>query len=517
MKRLLYVFLLSLVTALPAIANNIVVTNVTTVTTGAVVQVQFDISWENSWRTSSTANWDGAWVFLKFKDNDGTWKHLNFTGSNVFVPAGYTSSFPANNSEAGVGMFIYRSANGFGNVSLSNVKAGITSYPGIYDIKAFAIEMVYVPQGSFYIGDFFNGNGYSVGNAATPFQVTGVGSTITLGTGAANLKDGLDPTATATLTNFPTGFNAFWMMKYELSQAGYINFLNSLTYSQQITRFGAATPPNSTANTQIITSANLNGRIKIITPGISNSSPAVVGCDYDNDNIYNEATDGEWNVISYLNWGDAAAYLDWAGVRPMTDMEYEKTCRGSLYPNSQEFAWGTDQIANYAYTEINAGQNNSAISNSSSIEGNAIYNNTYNSERGLRNGIFGTAFSTRQSSGAGYYGVMELTGNLYEFSVTTACVAGRSYRGIHGNGTLNAAGDADEDYWPGINGNSSLTTANLFYINSFGVTQQAGIAEKGGALNSPISQIYLSYRVTPIGTMNPKTFAHGIRGVRDAN
>jgi hypothetical protein len=59
-----------------AIANNIVVSNTTlngqntsNGTNSALnfALVQFDLSWDNSWRTANPANWDAAWVFVKFR------------------------------------------------------------------------------------------------------------------------------------------------------------------------------------------------------------------------------------------------------------------------------------------------------------------------------------------------------------------------------------------------------------------------------------------------------------------
>jgi len=51
-------------------ANNITVSNVSIAeynTTNGYVMINFDISWENSWRTSSAPfNWDAAWLFVKY-------------------------------------------------------------------------------------------------------------------------------------------------------------------------------------------------------------------------------------------------------------------------------------------------------------------------------------------------------------------------------------------------------------------------------------------------------------------
>lgn len=34
------------------------------------------------------------------------------------------------------------------------------------------------------------------------------------------------------------------------------------------------------------------------------------------------------------------AYLNWSGLRPMTELEYEKSCRGERAAFANEMAWG---------------------------------------------------------------------------------------------------------------------------------------------------------------------------------
>lgn len=58
-------------------ANDIAVTNITLTgqnIPGGYTLVQFDISWENSWRDA--INWDAAWVFVKVSANGGSWHHF---------------------------------------------------------------------------------------------------------------------------------------------------------------------------------------------------------------------------------------------------------------------------------------------------------------------------------------------------------------------------------------------------------------------------------------------------------
>ena len=110
-------------------ANNISTANVKLTgqnTTTHTTQVQFDISWENSWRTSSGPNnWDAAWVFVKYRVNSyGPWQHAYLNASGHITPAGSTinvglltpgTGFNAT-TNPGMGTFIYRSANGSGTI-----------------------------------------------------------------------------------------------------------------------------------------------------------------------------------------------------------------------------------------------------------------------------------------------------------------------------------------------------------------------------------------------------------------
>ncbi len=512
-------------------ANNVQLTNISVTNnvanTGKVIQ--FDLSWENSWRTSSTNNWDGVWVFFKFKDNDGTWRHLNFTGINNQMPAGVAYDMGNNGSLTGVGMFIYRAANGFGTATATGIKAGITSYPGTFEVRGFAIEMVYIPQGNFWLGDgILDGSRYSEGAGANAYEVTGTGNTITMGTAAGNLKDPHSGGYAGTLTGFPTGYEAYWMMKYELSIGAYRDFLNSLTYDQQVNRFVSSGKSPTQANACLSCDAGnaqqINGRLEIKTVGSSSPTkiPAVVGCDLDNDNIYDEPTDGEWHAMSYITWSDAAAYLDWAGLRPMTEMEYEKAARGPLAPVPNEYPWGNTTIATQSYIVSNNGTNNQQVTNASAAVGNALYvvAPTPASLTNFRGGIFANASSTRISAGAGYYGAMELAGNLGEFAIFTWDEAGRSFAGKKGDGILDASGNANENKWPGINGNINDNTPNDVYNGTTGVTGDAGIKIKGGYMGTIDNALETSSRnncscTFTYGSSYNKNM--GIRGVRDVN
>ena len=131
--------------------------------------------------------------------------------------------------------------------------------------------------------------------------------------------------------------------------------------------------------------------------------------------------------------------------------------------------------------------------------------------------MFATGTSTRVLAGATWYGIMDMSGNVWENSVACGNAAGRSFTALHGNGSLNAAGAADVNFWPGINGNNTLTTANAVYGGVTGVTGYAGL---GFALGTWNNTVWLQvsnreYRAvwTGLNTRDPR---NGGRGVRTA-
>lgn len=476
-------------------ANNIQINNVSVVP--ASNTIKFDISWENSWRSSILNNWDAAWVFFKYYDPiNKNWSTIRFTNTANIIPAGFTAAV---NTSGNQGAFLYRSANGNGTSSIVNIELGIdpTWATGAYNIKGFAIEMVYIPVGAFYIGD---------GGATNTY-----GSTFSFITSTTtNVVDPIaTPSTSISSTTFPNGYNAFYCMKYELSQGGYRDFLNTLTYTQQLPHMVSL--PSAGSGVSILGVGNRNF-LKIKTPGINATTPAVIGCDADGDLIFDEANDGENIACNYLNWVDHTAYLVWAGLRPLTELEYEKAARGIQTPVAGEYAWGGLIIATTIYTLSNPNANDEIASNAATgVMGNVNYNTTYPNAPNngpLRNGIFATATSNRQTSGGSFYGVMELSGNLLERVVTTANTQGLGFNPGITNGSINISGYAwgstHVGSWPGFT--SGATSIN-------GATNAIGLIYRGGSWGTGFTTVQISDRSAPLIT-NTNTTRDPYMGVR---
>ncbi len=439
----------------------------------ATVVVEFDLKWEQSWRTAR--NHDAAWVFVKFRaPESNNWQHAwlaTYSGSHAatdgVVVVGTTA---VDGVPRGMGAFVYSADPELGTgVSVSYPRTrliwdyGANGYDfargDLVDVSVHAVEMVHVAQGSFYVGTggtesgSFTDGGWSGDGASTlPFvieseaelmiapQPAALWGTVSDSSTARIGAEGLLPAV------FPKGYAAFYCMKYNVTQGQYAAFLNQLGYAQQAARTPVA--PDSVAGTYLFN--NYRHRVRIATPGVNDTTPAVY------------ATDAPYVLCNYLTWEDSIAILAWSGLRPMTELEYEKACRGPEAPLANACAWGTTQIkaaGNPRYTLADPGQATERIATAyetGGIIGNALVSanrilDAFNPDATADNpvnlgptraGIFATDTSCRVQSGASYWGITDLSGNLYERIVSVATVGevGRQFAGSHGQGQLDATG-----------------------------------------------------------------------------
>lgn len=576
-------------------ANNISVSNVRLTgknTTSNYVMVEFDLSWENSWRTTNAPNnWDAAWVFIKFRvardyisdattSSTGTtvtvgsttglrvgmpiykysgtgavsgygttvvtqvnsattftlsaapstafasarivgrriWEHAYLhnsghiasdgTGTGAKVQVGLVNEDAGYNATTNpaVGAFFYRSGNGTGTTTINNAQLrwnygdnNVGDNDPI-EVEVFAIEMVYVPQGAFYLGSggteqfsFTDGVSGPTG-ASTRFLINSEAAVL-MNNAAGNLwaKGSIGVTANTNIpAAFPKGYDGFYCMKHEFSIAMYREFLNSLTYGQQ---GGRATLLGGTAGTAITPpgATNARGRLEIVEAGSSTTfQPVVYGCDFTDNGVYNQSNDGEWIACTRLTMYDCEGLADWTGLRSMTELEFEKACRGPLDPVADEYAWGTDAKTNTNQTYIS---NGGTASEADGWGGNVLYTGTGNTGA-QRVGSFAGGADNRVNAGASYYGILDLSGNVVEGCITVGGATGRGYTGLHGNGMLTSAGAADVTNWMG-------TDANEF-------------GGRGGGYNSAVQLIMVSNRSRSVGNgaYGTSNVGNGYRAVR---
>lgn len=474
-KQIKLLLVLIVISNSTVFANNISVSNVSLTgqnTTSHFTLVEFDINWDNSWRTSaSPANWDAAWVFVKYRlKSQSSWNHasLNWfdgtgSGDGHTEPTNCNiASTNDNGSGNSYGVFIYRN---------TNMSQGSVSYPGVQlrwnygddglvdadsvEVCVFAIEMVYVPQGNFELGSGGTeaNHFYNAPTSTNPYTVNNENA-ITVGTSAGNLYySGSGDHGSPIPASFPKGYNAFYCMKYEITQAQYTAFLNKLTPSQDASRF-----------------ANVNGNFRNAITGSAG----------------NRTTTNPYVACNYLSWADVAAYLDWAALRPMTELEYEKSCRGPFSIEPNEYAWGSTIVSN-ATSISNPGLANETAGNAGA---NCVYN--YGIPGPMRVGCLGQGVNTRVGVGATYYGIMEMSGNLSERTVTVGNATGRAFTGANGDGVLDPLGNSNTANWPNttgigsgfrggywINGTSYLQVSNRTYAASATTSRQPEYGGRG--------------------------------------
>lgn len=498
------------------LASGIQVLN-TTVTTNSdkkTAQVKFTVTWDHSWRISSEAtgpkNWDAAWVFIKFREvPNEDWYHgylATGTGVKHKVPdnADYkVGTSPANingkDVNPGVGAFIYRKTDGNGNFTAQDVELewdyeanGLTGGEQV-EVCVLATEMVYVPEGAFYAGDFsstgrlinYTSTAPAFINAeTTPSHMRSYFSeSYKSWTGAgAGVGDDFDYYTGRNLdANYPKGYAGFYCMKHEITQGEYVLFLNKVSVA--VKNAGTYFPNKAEA------------RHGIVKNGGTGTTPA----SYDLKN----AGDA-FRACNFLSAKDVLAYLDWAGLRPMTELEYEKACRGTLAvpsaPNNTQYAWGSISINN-ALGLSNEGMNNEAPSN---VEANCAVGKVGSDSKvtavlsgPIRSGGFATPVSSRTKAGATYWGIMEMSGNLWERCVGLGNATGRTFIGNHGNGEIGPGVNPDlPGTWPNING--------------------TGLGFRGGSFEDHPDRARISDRLKANDTDASRQDSYGGRGVRTA-
>lgn len=498
-------------------ANDLKVTNVRLGprdTSAKTLSVFFDISWQNSWRNK--INHDAAWITVRLADvnaasTDKKLCPMSVSGLNpAGVAYGSNSSLEFYVPSDKVGAFLRSSANHpTENVSTTSAMltvnyeaCGLTESSEV-SATVVAVEMVYVPQGSFFAGDqaasaaaFQRG-----GTDSAPWPVTSesaISVTATTANGyyyvsAGNTGEFPSASSFVVPASFPKGFNGFYMMKYELTEGEWVEFVNSL--------------PASARSRRDVTNASHKNSDAVIARNTVSCSGSPLVC----------TSERPFRAMTYLSWPDLAAFLDWAGLRPLTELEFEKAARGPFVPVKGEYAWGATTITAAAAlsgssedgTELvttpdaNARYGNIALSGGDSAQGPEYQQGP------LRVGIFSTSSSDREASGAGNYGAMDLSGNVKEWVVSVGNAAGLGYTGANGDGYLTSAagfeGNANTAGWPGMD--TDVT---------HGVLTAAGLGFRGGSWIDPAARLSISDRSEAASAFSDAASTYGGRGVRSA-
>jgi formylglycine-generating enzyme required for sulfatase activity len=462
------------------------------------------VAWNKAWHNE--VNCDGIWLFAKFNTGDG-WRHasLKRASDGLFDGTDRTpADFLAGDGPdlgmwvppARTGAFLFRTA-GSGDVISDGVQLA-WDYPadGLTPqsvrkarVKVFGLEMVYVPQDEHDVGDPRGAEGpdncFYTHTDGGAYRITSE-DTLTVDARPGHLYCDQDNPRSRDEVPFdvpaayPKGYKAFWCMKYELSSGQYAQFLNTLTRRQQATRVEADISGDAVTDYHVMTAtATEKLRQSVVCARQGNGTEAPVRF-----HTYAPA-----RACGFVKWADLAAYADWAGLRPITELEYEKACRGPAPAQVEEYAWGTEAPgradmfdgADGSGTEIKVPLTgvvnccfHGGIAPFDIAAGKTIPDNP-GFEGPVSIGLFENTrhagVPVRINDGASYYGVMELSGNLWERCVTLGHPAGRAFEGSTGNGELDPDGNADVADWPDADG--------------------AGGGNRGGVWSSPAGKYLL--------------------------
>ncbi len=413
-------------------------------TTTKVQKIKFNLAWKNSWRDA--INYDGVWLFVKYKTGSNSWKHATLSTSSADHTTGsLLGSATILPTSDGKGVYFFRTNNGSGDIASNDVQLqwnyGIDGLADndVVQVMVYSIEMVYIPQGAFNIGDGLSiGRFHQGGNTTLPFLVNNAAinfgnttgslwadnTTATLPGGGLGSSPWDNPSGSLN-ANYPTGYNAFWMMKYEISMGQYCDFLNSL-------------------------SATISQSLLTNTTEMATNGAACNPCRFNIQTGTQYTTTSPTRAMNWMQWQDATAFSDWAALRPMTELEYEKANRGANQPAvAGEYSWGSTIIKGFSSI---VGVDGSGMETTNPADANTHYSGFGNPGIGIvqgpvRVGIHQTN-STRELRGESFYKVQDLSGNVVEMCITLGNPNGRNYNGANGNGELNSNGAADVSGWP---------------------------------------------------------------------
>ena len=466
-------------------AAELTVTNVARV---GADSVQFDITWPDSWRAAwseagtKLTNWDAAWIFVKCRrKGDAGWSHASLSpeGADHLAPKGARIDVGMTGKKA-MGVFLYRSDDGKGIFVNKGVKLKCLDKVDKVELYVHAIEMVYVPQGAFYVGTngkpggSFTDGAWKKGDAVIPFKITSEAELkiapeqgCLYGDGGIGAAHQIGPNGKLA-AEFPKGYGAIYCMKYGTNQGQYAAFLNQLTPAQASKRFPTfPAHRSSTGHT-----------IKKTSAGYVASKPR--------------------RACNWVSWDDTAAYIDWAGLRPMSELEYEKACRGPLKPVKDEYAWGS--------AELPCGHEKCKDSQviCAKLDWPWILDPTVTPPVPMPQGICGA--EGRVKSGATYWGIAAMSGHLRERAVTVGHKAGRVFTGRCGDGAVTADALANVPGWPGPM--ATWEEGQRF--------PTCGVGFRGGPWYTDKARLRVSDRYMSSVMRMGRDASYGFRGVRQA-
>ena len=471
--------------------------------------------------------------FLPEKDSKDAiernhWQHatLDTDPTHHVMPGGATNAVGLTvDGKRGLGVFIYRDRIGHGVNDWKGVKlrwlhsqspgaAGKVD-PAKAAVKVHAIAMVYVPEGPFRVGSgsathipgFLDGptlpvlgtRGYPTasltdgswrGGPVIPFLLDAewngpakegsrarrIGPVAGWLWGTQTYIERMFPGSSVGRPGvlndeYPTGYEAFYFMKYPLTQGQYADFLNSLppdvaaarAYSERV---DGRDPEGGSAGTEEITLNLGPGHQAVVRepdrhtiyssadlPEKAPSMDDAIGASDEEpgdrlDALMADVMEGgkekpkappvytarlPFRRCSYVSTPDCFSYAVWAGLRPMTELEYDKACRGVRRPAPNELVFGSTNKPAHAAGGTRTSLVDAGLPTERYV-GESANGNLFGA---ARVGWAATPESDRETAAASYWGILDLF-DAHVIPVGSANEKWRAFRGTPGDGRVPA-------------------------------------------------------------------------------
>jgi formylglycine-generating enzyme required for sulfatase activity len=391
-------------------------------------ELTFKINWDNKFNTGAFR--DAAWVFVKYAPN-GThnWLHADILSCSVSSLVNEISS-----DQKGVMLQTVNALTTDATVTLVLVEP----VGQFHDFKVMGIEMVRVAQGSFYAGDGASRIRIAPGDDENASVLITSESALTCGTSSSDIQYNIGNCFDLP-AEYPKGYDDFYVMKYHITQGQYVDFLNCLSRVQQDSLVNADLSDNTIENFFVMNDNTfVTSNMGIRCDENVTNGPITFYCDANNNGIGNEADDGQFRSCNFLSLRGLLGYLDWAALRPMTFLEYEKACRGPLPPVALELSWGSS-LANTPSGFINEATKDEIAIESGSLGGLLITSSV------RRVGFAAVDGNTeREKANGSYYGIIDLGNNTSDQVIAQEFT---EFTNDHGDGVLSTLGFTGNVLW----------------------------------------------------------------------
>ena len=252
-----------------------------------------------------------VWVFAKFQSPAGDWRDVRWAeAGHVATPREGSAALnviPATGGFFIPGVFVEAAESGafvgswmvelIWDFSTSEIEVPEGGLP----LMLLGLDMVRIPEGPFLVGDgrasqetstFFGMDGGSF--AVESEREISLGTEGELSYAASDFGgDQAGPLP----ESFPKGYRAFYVMRQELTDGQYASFLQTISGRARAARDVTLHPDYASSGGSITVGATISAG--------DSDRPA-----------------------SFITWADGIAWAAWAGLRPMTELEFEKIARG---------------------------------------------------------------------------------------------------------------------------------------------------------------------------------------------